>query len=194
MRPNRAPFVSVLVLLAGVALVTAQGKPQPVEKLTAFAASMQSGRAGVVDITINRWSTDEEREKLLAALQEGGEDQLLKVLESIRPPVGYMRTPNSIGYDLYYARQTSLPDGGRRIVVATNRRIAMGEAFHNTRSMQYQVTVAEIHLDKTGKGEGKLVPAAKVTWDRKNHRIEVENYQALPIDLVNVKSSLASKS
>jgi hypothetical protein len=194
MRPNRALFVSVLMLLAGVALVQAQSKSQPVETLTAFAASMQSGKSGVVNITINRWSTEEERDRLIAALQEGGESELLKQLEAIRPPVGFMRTPNSIGYDLYYARQTPLPDGGRRIVVATNRRIAMGEAFHNTRSMQYQVTVAEIHLDKDGKGDGKLVPAAKVTWDRKNHRVEVENYQALPIDLVNVKSSLASKS
>jgi hypothetical protein len=24
----------------------------------------------------------------------------------------------------------------------------------------------EIHLDKSGKGEGKLVPAAKVSWDK----------------------------
>jgi hypothetical protein len=193
MRPNRAVFVSVLVMLVGVALVLAQ-KPQPVEKLTAFAANKQSGRSGVISITLNRWSTDGERDRLIAALQEGGESELLKQLEAIRPPVGFMRTANSIGYDLYYARETPLPDGGRRIVVATNRRVAMGEAFNNTRSMQYQVTVAEIHLDKSGKGDGKLVPAAKVTWDRKNHRVEVENYQALPIDLVNVRSSLASKS
>jgi hypothetical protein len=194
MRPTRVSFVSALVVAASALFVLAQEKAPPVEKLTAFSANKQSGRSGVINITLNRWSTDEERDRLIAALQEGGESELLKQLEAIRPPVGYMRTPNSLGYDLYYARETPLPDGGRRIVFATNRRVAMGEAFNNTRSMQYQITVAEIHLDKSGKGDGKLVPAAKVTWDRKNHRVEVENYQALPIDLVNVKSSLASKS
>ncbi len=194
MRPTRVSLVSAMVFAASALFVLAQEKAQPVEKLTAFSANKQSGRSGVITITLNRWSTDEERDRLIAALQEGGESELLKQLEAIRPPVGYMRTPNSLGYDLYYARETPLPDGGRRIVFATNRRVAMGEAFNNTRSMQYQITVAEIHLDKSGKGDGKLVPAAKVTWDRKNHRVEVENYQALPIDLVNVKSSLASKS
>lgn len=52
--------------------------------------------------------------------------------------------------------------------------------------MQYQFTVTEIHLDKNGKGEGKLVPAAKVSWDTKTKKIEIENYNAFPVDLTNV--------
>jgi len=189
MRTTRALFVFLLITVVSAALAPAQDKKSaPVEKLTAFAAAMQSGRTGVIQITINRWSTDEERENLLVALQEGGEQKLLDTLTAIRPPVGYMRTADSLGYDLYYARSTPTPDGGRHIVFATNRRVAFGEAVNNTRSMQYQVSVGEIHLDKDGKGEGKLVPAAKVSWDRKAHKIEIENYGALPVDLVNVKS------
>ena len=41
-------------------------------------------------------------------------------------------------------------DGGRRIVLATNRRVSFREASNNTRSMQYQFTLIEIHLDKNG--------------------------------------------
>jgi hypothetical protein len=52
--------------------------------------------------------------------------------------------------------------------------------------MQYQFTLIEIHLDKNGKGEGKLVPAAKVSWDKAAKRIEIENYNALPVDLTSV--------
>ena len=105
---------------------------------------------------------------------------------SMSPTVGYIRTPTSLGYDLYYARDNPAPDGGRRIVLATNRRVSFREASNNTRSMQYQFTLIEIHLDKNGKGEGKLVPAAKVSWDRAAMRIEVENYNALPVDLTTV--------
>ena len=125
---------------------------------------------------------------LLTTLQEFGEDRLLAALEKIRPPVGYMRTPNSLGYDLYYARRIDNPDGSYRVIVATNRRVAWREASSNTRSMQYQFNVIELHLDKDGKGEGKMVPMAKVTWDAKAKKLEIENYNALPIDLINVKA------
>jgi hypothetical protein len=48
--------------------------------------------------------------------------------------------------------------------------------------------VIVLHIDKDGKGEGKMVPAAKISWDAKKKAIEVENYRALPIDLVNCKA------
>ena len=139
-------------------------------------------------ITIFRWSTDEEREKLLTTLQEFGRDKLIDTLMKIRPVVGYMRTPNSIGYDLYYARNNLLPDGGRHVVMATNRRVAIREAQTAQRSMQYQLTVIELHIDQNGKGEGKMVPAAKISWDAKKKAIEIENYRALPVDLINVQA------
>ena len=163
-------------------------KAKPIETFTCFAASLGTGRAGVVDITIERWSTDEEREMLLTTLQEKGPDALLAALEKVRPPVGYMRTPNSLGYDLFYARNNPQPDGGRNVILATNRRVAFREAANNTRSMEYQFTLVEIHIDKDGKGEGKMVPAAKVSWDAKAKKIEIENYSAQPVDLINVKA------
>lgn len=189
MRLHRVLGVTLLALAAAAGFLAGEEKPKPIEKLTAFAANMQSGRAGVIDITIERWSTEDERDALLAALQEGGEEALLKNLERIRPPVGYMKLPNTIGWDMYFARQTPTDDGGRRIVLATNRRVNMREAFNNQRSMQYQFTLIEIHLDKNGKGEGKMVTAAKVSWDARAKKVEVENYTALPVDLVNVKSN-----
>jgi len=182
--------IAAMGLLAVTALFTAavliSEDEKPIETFTCFAANMQRGSAGVIEINIYRWSTDQEREMLLTTLQEKGRDALIDALMKIRPRVGYMRTPNSIGYDLFYARNNPQPDGSRRIVLATNRRVAFNEARNNTRSMQYQLTAIEIHLDKDGKGEGKMQPAAKISWDAKEHKIELENYNALPIDLVNV--------
>ena len=184
--------IAAMGLLAVTALFTAgvliSEDEKPIETLTCFAANMQRGNASVIDIAIYRWSTDQEREMLLTTLQEKGRDALIDALMKIRPRVGYMRTPNSIGYDLFYARNNPQPDGGRNIVLATNRRVSFREASNNTRSMQYQLTAIEIHLDKDGKGEGKMQPAAKISWDAKEKKIELENYNALPIDLVNVTS------
>ena len=179
-------FGGCILLLASAAPLALGADPKPIETFTCFAVSLGTGTANVIDITINRWSTDAERDMLLTTLQEFGQDKLLAALEKIRPPVGFMRTPTSIGYDLYYARNHPQPDGSRKVVLATNRQVSFREAANDTRSMQYQFTLIELHLDKNGKGEGKLVPAAKVSWDTKAKKIEIENYNALPVDLTNV--------
>jgi hypothetical protein len=177
-------LVSSLLLSAVLALADSQ----PVLKLTAFAASLERGKTGLINIDINRWSTDEEREALLTTLQEFGQDKLLDTLQKVRPPVGRISMPGRLGWDLYYARNLPNPDGSRRIVVATNRAVAFGEAATNTRSMQYQFTLAEIHLDAEGNGEGKLVTAARLSWDKASKKLEIENYGALPVDLINVST------
>ncbi len=159
---------------------------KPIERFEAFAAALGTGRSAVVEIAIDRWSTDEERERLLTAVQEFGPDRLVDELQKIRPPVGYIRRTSSVAYDLYYARNHVNPDGSRRIVLATNRRVSFREAVSSSRSLQYQTTVIELHIGANGKGEGKLVTAAKVSWDRDAHRIEIENYEALPVDLLDV--------
>jgi hypothetical protein len=178
-----------LLLAASFLVVTGPslvGAEKTVETFTAFAAALGTGKTAIIDIFVERWSTDEERDMLLTTLQEFGHDKLIETLQKIRPRVGYMRTPNSIGYDLYYARNHVQPDGSRHVILATNRRVNFREAVNNTRSMDYQLTLIELRLDPSGKGDGKLVPAAKVTWDRDAKRIEIENYNALPVDLIQV--------
>ena len=183
----RSCLVAVAVTLLAAGQAAPAERAKPIERFTAFAASLGRGNASMLDISITRWSTDEEREKLLTTLQEFGSDKLLDALMKICPPVGWMRLPNTLGYDLFYARNNPTPDGGRHVVLATNRRVAFGEAANNTRSMQYQFTLIEIHLPADGKnGEGKMVPAAKVSWDKDKKKLEIENFQALPVDLKSV--------
>ena len=164
---RRSAHILTAVLLLGALEVASARESKPIESFTAFAASLGTGKTAVVDIDIFRWSTDEERERLLTTLQEFGPERLIDALQKVRPPVGSIRTATSLSYDLYYARNHPAPVGSRRIVLATNRPVSFRELVSGTRSTQYQFTLIEIHLDKNGKGEGKLVPAAKVSWDRK---------------------------
>src|SRR5262249_21130232 len=95
----------IAVLAASLVLLSGTGwaaDPKPIETFKTFAASLGTGKTSVLTITINRWSTDAEREMLLTTLQEFGRDKLVDALQKIRPPVGYMRLPNKLGYDLYY--------------------------------------------------------------------------------------------
>ena len=132
------------------------------ESFSGFAINMNSGpKTGRIDFTIERWSTDAEREQLLAILKEEKDSykvnqQLLKALQKM-PKVGYIRTSTSLAWDLHYARQNPLPDGGRRIVFATDRPIGFREAANQPRSMDYPFTVVEMQFDKDDKGVGKIL-------------------------------------
>jgi hypothetical protein len=174
------------VLIAGFAAGQTTGEP---ERFTAFAVNMGTpGRpaAGTVEIQVDRWSTDEERDKLLTVLKEQGPDKLLETLQSM-PHVGFIRTPNSIGYDLHFARKNPLPDGGERVIIATDRRIGFWEAANRPRSIDYPFTLIEMRIRSDGEGEGKMSLATKITTENDGKQIVLENYASQPVLLTTVK-------
>jgi hypothetical protein len=159
------------------------------ERFTALAVSLGTpGRTGAdtVEIQVDRWSTDDEREKLLTVLREQGPDKLLDTLQKL-PRVGFIRTPNSIGYDLHYARRGELPDNAERVIIATDRRIGFWEAANRPRSIDYPFTLIEMHINPSGEGEGKMSVATKITTDNDGKTIVLENYQSQPVMLNSIK-------
>jgi hypothetical protein len=152
------------------------------EQFTGFAINMNSGPStATVDFTIERWSTDAERDQLLAIIkgERNPTDKLLRALQDLRK-VGYIRTQQTLGWDLRYARQSPLEDGGRRIVLATDRPIGFREARNQPRSIDYPFTIVEIQLDKNDKGVGKIMAGTKIYVD-KNNNIVLENFGIEPI-------------
>jgi hypothetical protein len=180
--------------LAAAALAPPVKAKDPVERLTAFAVDMSTtpdarssgARSGTVDVTIERWSTDEERKSLQGALKEGGPDLLLRQLQKIHDPAGQIHTPGRVGTPLRFAWQSPLPDGGRRIVVATDRKIGFFEAVNNTRTMDYPFLVLDIRLDAKGEGQGKLLPVARIEAGEEGV-FNVETYASEPVRLTQVR-------
>ena len=126
---------------------------------------------GTLDIVIERWSSDAERDRLRSVLQEqGGGDALLKAVQKIKPRAGFVRTPHSLGWDIQFARETTTADGTRRIVLGSDRPISFWEASARPRSADYEFMLAEIHIDTDGRGQGRLAPAAMVTGTRARRR------------------------
>jgi hypothetical protein len=179
-----------LTLGAGATAVSFAADSRPVERFTAFAMDL-NGRAGrntaTVDIAIDHWSTDQERDRLLASLKEKGSDGLLKDLQKA-DEVGYIRTASSLGYPLRFAYQSALPGGGRRILIATDRRMSFLELTRNSRTRDYPFTIVELRLGPNGEGEGKLMPLARVT-QYPDDVVEIETYDIQPVRLTNVKKA-----
>ena len=175
-------------LLAGSVLAQAPAeKPKPV-RFTAFAVNLGSGpHAGTVDIVLERLSSDQERATLIAAFEEKGQDGLLKALQKVKPRVGYIRTPNSLGYDLQYAFRFVNADGSSRIVISTDRWIGYWEARNQARTMDYPFTFIEMRLDKDGSGEGRMAVGTKISRSKDGKTVELENYGISPVALKNIQ-------
>lgn len=187
---------AVLSLASATVTVEAQHR-QPIERLLATSVNMSNigtANPGRIEIVIERWSSERERDELIATLKDKGSHALLDELQKL-PRVGYIRDANggSVGWDLHFARERKLEDGGRQIVLGTDRPISAWEAFNRPRSSDYEFTLADIRFDGDGKGVGKLAVAAKITSNPKTGAIEIENFSSEPVRLTDVTSDRSEK-
>ena len=148
------------LILTGLALAVPvqSDTPKNRETFTAFAVNLGSSTRATatshVTVTIDRWSTDDERRRLVGAFTEGGPEAFLKEVQKIKP-LGRLFTPDSIGYDLKYAHQMPLASGGRRILIATDRPLGYWEQVNRPRTADYPFTVIEMRLDRRARGRGR---------------------------------------
>ena len=168
----------------------AQTRGEP-EKFTASYVDINTGRTGPLEISITRWSTPGERTKLQQTLFKKGQDALLDALRDMRS-VGRIYTPGSIGYDLRFAEQRSLPDGGREFIFATDRPMSFWELTNQPRSAQYPFTWVQFRVGRDGTGEGKIAVAARIIGEEADDLIEVEDFAIQPVRLQNIKSRKAT--
>ena len=78
------------------------------ESFTGFAINMNgAANTATVDFTIERWSTDAEREVALAHSRRSTNPVNQKLVDALQdmPSVGSIRTPQTLAWDLRYARQ-----------------------------------------------------------------------------------------
>jgi hypothetical protein len=194
MRFKKLGFVlwGVLFLLgAGVHIGNAgQEETKIAEEFTARVFNLGGAvKSGTVYITIERWSTPEERAQLSAAFRQGGQDEVLKVMQKM-PKVGIMILPTAtFAYTLHYAFQFPAPDGGRNIVIATHREIGPGDELSMILNKDYPFELIQMRLDAKGEGEGKLAFATKI-YMTDDGNIAVENYGTTPVQMKNVKSKV----
>src|SRR5712691_1431527 len=186
-------YALMMTAAVGGLLATAAAAPAQVETkyeaYTATAANLSVGSGEALRINVFRWSTDGERQKALSALGEKGDKGLPGALASA-PSAGYIWTSEPLGYTLRYAYKQTLPTGGERVILLTDRRLgswsrdpwkaaaagdAGGDAF----------TLIELRLNRAGAGDGKMSLATKVAADHAAGTIAVNNYDTAPILLKN---------
>jgi hypothetical protein len=176
------PLALAVVLSGGG--ISAQTNGQPEEfSATAIVNNNLGAGAGRVIMRVERWSTEAQRGQLTRVLLKDGANKLLDQLRD-QKSVGTIRTPDSLGYDLRYAHQEPGEDGGRRVVIATDRPIGFWEAVHQPRTIDYPFTVIQMELDKNGEGKGTMSYATKII--ARGNTIELENFASSPVMLNDI--------
>ena len=168
--------------------------PEPVQQNEIFTGTVMVTNAPATGIarlriTVERWTTDDERKKFAVAIRDGGSDGLVAEME--KSTAGYIQVENNLRWPIRSAA-TWKTDKGRMVRFATNRPMNINETYNQTRSMDYPIGVIELLLPPEGKGEGRLLVATRVQFNKEG-KLEVESLPTNtgPQQVTNVESELA---
>ena len=171
-------FVVCLFLALASMGATAQAQKSMTIQATAMGTSTQMGRLYSVNIYIQQYSTPDERQALINAFKQKGQDGLIDVLEDLKPKGRVRFASGGVGNDVKYIIELpSEKKGERRLRLVTDRNLAFGELYQGTRSREHSVGAIELVLTPDGKGSGTVLPACRITMNKKKQQVEIETYQ-----------------
>ena len=185
-------------LAAGVVVGLALASPAEAQgdRFSATANNMSNvgpqGVLGPVDIVINRYSTEEERNRFLSVLAERGPDGLLEVFRKSKS-IGRLAAPGRLGYEIRYAAKVPGEDGGYRVVIATDRLMSFLEVRNQPRTVDYPFTVVQLNIGPDGQGEGRASVYTRITTDKRNNTIVLEDFGSQKVTLMNVRAEEKKK-
>jgi hypothetical protein len=186
-------ILRTLVGLTAVACLSASGigatPADPVDRFTAFAINMGDmtrAATAMIDIDISRWSTDAERDRLAAAIDQKRPDRMVSVLRDL-PRVGVLHSPGAVGIPFYYGRKLVAPDKTEQILLITERPIDFQYAWSRPGVGNYPFMTVEMRLNAKGEGDGKISLATRIALSKEHGLVMMEGYDNLPIRLTQVK-------
>ena len=143
-----------------------------------------AGHAAPFTLTIKRTTSDQDAQRYLGVLTEKGQDGLMHEIKDQK--LGTFAISGQVGRDVNVVRIH--PNGtGRKIIVIFERWLNMFELRYGTRSEDYPFTYAEIFIDGEGKGEGTIIPAARIRFDKDAQNVDIENFGIYPARLASVR-------
>ncbi|HEX9961587.1 MAG TPA: hypothetical protein VGB00_11675 [Pyrinomonadaceae bacterium] len=133
-------------------------------------------------------TSDEDAVRFLGILQNRGQSALRSEIDD--EDLGYFSVGSQLGRRLNVVRE-SVEGGQRRIFIVFERWTEFAELRGGYRSLDYPFGVIELIIDeRTGRGEGTYIAAAKIRWTRSGsdaNQVEVENFATYPARLLGVR-------
>lgn len=160
---------------------------RPREVYSATAVNLGGPGAGQsvgLTIYIDAYTSDAEVKRLAGVLKSKGEVGLTSELEKLQ--VGRVAPTGSTGTYVNVARSQPM-EARRRIILVSNRRLSFRELRNQTRSVDYPHSWIELRVDANGNGDGEMLPACKIKFNKKKDQYEIESLGNTPVKLMNVR-------
>lgn len=178
------------LIIAGLVALGAPGGQQSkyIERYHATAANMSvdvyAPSLFELEINLERYTTVAERETIQAAFEKRKQEGLLDTLQKA-PRIGSFRVPGNLSWDIKYAFTVRGRDNRTRIYLITDRNVSFAEASSRPRSMDYPFTVIVLRVDDNGMGDGEVMVAAAVGFNRQD--LVIEEFLDRPVRLTKVR-------
>jgi len=142
--------LAAAIVLTLSAIVRAQVPDGPLLLRASFVNLTAAGASTkhVMEITIDKYSTSNDKVEMIDAMVKGGQDALLARMQRM-PFKGRMRIPGwtgpdpngyKVGWELRYIWREAMPDSGTRVVLGTDRPLKLAEALEDARTVGFPFT------------------------------------------------------
>jgi hypothetical protein len=191
---RKSSFGRLIAAVAGfVLLASSSAFAQRLEKPEQYTATVLAEGAYVgaaqfmrIDVRIWQYSTQQDQQTLIQAFEKGGQQGLVNALSRMSAK-GHVDIPGTLGYDLSYIKVFQTPTG-RKIRMVSQRPIRFGEAWTDSRSMDYDLGLMELDLNNGGgnKSGGEVIFAGQFTISK--GELTLESYGSGPFKITQVKT------
>jgi len=186
---------TALILLALLPPMQKPGEPRHPTAPETFRANANAtskdgaAAASYIDIHIDKYSRDADRDKMTSALKTGGYPALLTAVRDA-PAVGTV-TIGKEKYTIRWAREQRSGPNKRTISVVTDKPMYfVGGGNVNAKPREgYELAVLQFDIDDAGMGSGTMAAAAKIKPGGPNGFV-IDDYAEQPIKLVSISRSL----
>ena len=159
-------------------------------RYTATAAPGLKGVAGeTITIDVIRWSTDAEKDKIVATFAKDGEKGAGPALAAA-PNIGYIwRSGSAFGSFVRYAYRFKAADG-EHVVIATDSDLSSWQG--GGAKPGGPITIIEIVTSGAGVASGKTSLGGKIIADDANKSLRIDAYAGAPVALRGVRFAKGS--
>jgi hypothetical protein len=147
-----------------------------------------------LEILVDQWSNDADRDRLLSVLKDEGSENLTKAFWN-GPAAGHLYWPGNLEYTIRFAHRMPASDGGEDIVLATDYPISLwwDSSMPAPKTFDHG-TVIQLHLNKDGRGEGKLALNSRLTASKDGKSFVIEDYGKQPVVMADVQRARGSSN
>jgi len=179
-----ALLLPCLICLPLVAFAQDKTPPEAYSGVAMGTGGSVGGKTIQFDFRITEYTTDQEVLNFAQLVKDQGTDALRRALE--KEDKGRINAVGSTGNQIAVARK-SQHGHDAIITIVTARSMSFAELYNSGRSTDYPFGFLQVKLNAKGEGAGQIMGAAKIRFDKKKGKYEIESYGNQYVKAVNVR-------